>query len=737
MGAEPPRRAVARPWPLSTWLLVVVAPLAVAALFALAWLGDHLGRAAAIRAATAHLTAVRAAGQAAVEAELQRLESRLAMLAAAPDTASALGAFATATHVSEADPRLEPPRLAAYHAALRAHLERWYAPRGTAPLPEALPALPPGRRALWLQAQYVAGHAPDTDGPYAAAHGAWHPRLSALAREAGVADLLLVRASDGLVLYDVAKLPVFQTSLLDGPFADSRLGTLFRHVRLAPGQGTVTFADAAPFAPARGAPLVFAAVPVFAAGDMLGVLVAALDPQRLAPLLTAGGRWEALGLGERGEIVLVGSDGALRTPGRLAAERGIGSPAPLPTEVLGSGEIVVDHLDPAGRLRRASVGPAGFGELGWRTIASIDHADAGGARAPLFLTALALGAGVIGALALVAWWLLLPLRHLGTTLARLRPGERELRVPVLGHGEVAALATQINRVLDQQREAAAGARRARTQEVRALATALAAWRPGEASPSVLAVNELTPLAGALDTLAERLGATPAVAPAAVDALRAAAMRLCRDAESALETLETAGEAARRSRARRDDAADSAAGLLARTRALTAAARAAHVAVADVARPASDAPLAAVREALAQGVSATAQLADELSVLAVNVALTTAGTGTTAFGDEARLGVERIEQMGSALEAALAEARRLPDGAAREGTAAAERQLATLVETLAAVQDGLAALDGTLHGAEPEVACAQAVASARDTTRRVRQTAELVANEAAAVTAGTA
>ena len=80
-------------------------------------------------------------------------------------------------------------------------------------------------------------------------------------------------------------------------------------------------ADFAPFVPARGQSVAFVAAPLFADGELVGALVAAFDPTPLDRALSAGGAWQSLGLGDEGDVLLVGSDGALRSTPRRAPGR--------------------------------------------------------------------------------------------------------------------------------------------------------------------------------------------------------------------------------------------------------------------------------------------------------------------------------------------------------------------------------------------------------------------------------
>ena len=745
----------------TTWRFVaVVAPLVLVSLLAFADIAARRVEAVAAQAAAAQLDAVRAGAEAAASAAWARIEDGVQRVAATEETAQALLDLSRATRASETDPRIDAAALAPQRAALVDHLERWYAPLAgrRPPLDDAI-GLPATRRAQWLQAQYVAGAGLAADGPYAEAHARWHPRLSAIAAQHGLADLMLVRASDGLVVYDVAKTPIFQTSLLDGAFSDSRPGSLFRRARGAPAAGALQRADFAPFAPARDQALAFLAVPLFVGGDFVGVIVAAVDSRPLDAAVSADGRWDTLGLAADGDVILIGADGTPRSTPRQVAGAATDAPRlPPPAALVGSGAGPLEYLDAAGRETLASVGAPAFGELGWRAVATRDmgeaQRDAAAARRALLVAALVIGVLLVAAVAALTWWGTLPLRHLAAAMARLRLNDPRARVLILGRGEAAEIAEHVNGLLEQHRDERHSARQSHEREVRALAAALDAWQPGEPSPRIPAPGDLAPIGTALGRLADRLDdvsrSARLVPTSAAEALRAAAEQLRRDAERNLEALGAAEEGTRHAVQRVERAAQLAATALDGSRSAEHAARAEQATLRDVAaslerasgeaRDERDAGARALT-ALGSGAQAAAALVDELSVLAVNAALQPAGAADDPLAESARVAVERAEQVGTELDATLADARAsLAARASAAGDAdlgalaAARRELDALVDVIQRSAQGVGDVDALLRATVDDRLEAR-VQAAVDSARRLRQTAELVASEAAAVASG--
>lgn len=635
-------RVRARYLALHWQLLATAAPLAAAAMFALAALADRWVTADLDRAAAVHLDAVRVAAEASVAVELRRLEDLARRVAADARTVAALRGLAEATRASEDDPRASAEALAPAQVAYAAHLQRWLAPRGVGSGPVPTPATSASaRRALWLQAQYVSGSSAPSDGAYGRAHAAWHPYFAELTAREGLVDLILVRGGDGLVLYDVAKWPLFQTSLVDGPHAASPLGALLRRVRDASSPDAVLLADVAPVAAARGAALGFAAAPVVADGVVLGAVVAAFDKASLGRALSGGGRWQGLGLGVAGDLFMIGDDGRLRSaprqPTATADASGDGAPSDgAPIADLANAAVGVARYGMVdGSVRLASIGPAAFGDLGWRIVAVRDDTPAATTLGRRLYSAAAFCAlAFAAALAGLSWWLAVPLRHLTDALSRLRATDPRAHAPVLGRGDAAAVGLAVNRLLAQSRDEAAAARRGRDGAARALAAAVDAWPREHGGVPPQASGELAPVAAALARLDSRLTQAAPAPPqlAEVAALQTAAEHLRGETARQLERLNDT----------------------------------------DV--------LAAAQ--IGAAAEARAALVDELGVLAVNAALAgrDSGSGAVALAVAARAAVTRasglggdFDQAGSPLHAARDAARRLchaADIVAREAEAVA-------------------------------------------------------------------
>ena len=265
-----------------------------------------------------------------VEHYFGSLQANIVGLARDPSTLLAVKQLAAATAELDGDPLTEPARMRPQMESLKRSLETYYQRelRGTSIDLRAL--LLPQRSAVWLQAAYLgrSGDSPASTGQadpndatrYAQAHARWDPSFRGTLDRLGLEDVLLVDAASGRVVYSARKRPDFQTSLLDGPYAASSAGVLFRDIRKAGSEGTYRIIDFAAYPPAHGAPTAFAGAPILDNGRMVGALIVQLSSAPLTRLVSADGQWSRVGLGETGEMYLVGrgdDDLLMRTDSRF------------------------------------------------------------------------------------------------------------------------------------------------------------------------------------------------------------------------------------------------------------------------------------------------------------------------------------------------------------------------------------------------------------------------------------
>jgi methyl-accepting chemotaxis protein len=156
----------------------------------------------------------------------------------------------------------------------------------------------------------------DTSGGLAASydtqHKRFHPGFRTLMLERGYSDVFLFDLAGDLI-YSTAKNPDFALNFVsDTALAASGLAKAVTAAQALP-LGTATFVDFAQYAPIGGQAASFMAMPIYKADAVVGVMALEI----LAPALTA--RVSGIkGLGDTGEVIIVGSDGLMRTQSKFS-----------------------------------------------------------------------------------------------------------------------------------------------------------------------------------------------------------------------------------------------------------------------------------------------------------------------------------------------------------------------------------------------------------------------------------
>ncbi|WP_156351869.1 methyl-accepting chemotaxis protein [Devosia sp. Leaf64] len=173
------------------------------------------------------------------------------------------------------------------------------------------------RAALQLQAAYITDNPNQEDraaldsangkgATYDAPHKRFHPGFRTLKVERAYSDVLLI-SPVGDVVYSVAKNTDFAGNVVNDPaLASSGLGQVFAAAKDLP-EGSAAFVDYTQYGP-TGTPQSFMAMPVYEKDEATGVMVLSISPATLSARISS-----LSGLGQTGEVVLVGQDGLLRS----------------------------------------------------------------------------------------------------------------------------------------------------------------------------------------------------------------------------------------------------------------------------------------------------------------------------------------------------------------------------------------------------------------------------------------
>ncbi|NEQ45864.1 MAG: adenylate/guanylate cyclase domain-containing protein [Leptolyngbya sp. SIOISBB] len=274
------------------------------------------------------LTSVKASKSAEIESYFQFMYSQVETLAEDRMIVSAMEEFSQAfDQISAANLPITPE----WEQAIATYYEEEFFPRLTDNI-EGTPIFdiynPGGAVAQYLQYYYIA-HNPHSVGSkdeliqandgstYSTVHSRYHRILRNLIVNFGYYDLFLIDHETGDIVYSVYKETDFATSLDTGPYARSNFAEVVNIVQKNPEPGAVQIIDFATYRPSYGAPAAFLAAPIYDDGQQVGIVAVQLPVDRINDVLTGNQNWENEGLGQTGEVYLVGDDFLMRSISRF------------------------------------------------------------------------------------------------------------------------------------------------------------------------------------------------------------------------------------------------------------------------------------------------------------------------------------------------------------------------------------------------------------------------------------
>ncbi len=273
---------------------------------------DQLGSVAATRANS-------------IEGGADELLGRVSATSADLGIVRALEDF-TAAYVALEDEELTDSQLAeldAFYEEVVSLLEA--AGLGAVPIDDVIPASNAGK---YLQYHYRVPVGPGGEAPIDPGDGSRYTDvnvanaeyLQTLADTIGGGDLLLISTlNDGEIVYSVDKQIDIGANLADGPYADNNLARAIIDQLPRTQTGSAVMTDFQVYIPAGGEPVLFAVSAVRSGTELIGALAVEVPVTGLNALTTAGGDWEAVGLGD-GESYIVAADGLLQSESRLWIE---------------------------------------------------------------------------------------------------------------------------------------------------------------------------------------------------------------------------------------------------------------------------------------------------------------------------------------------------------------------------------------------------------------------------------
>jgi class 3 adenylate cyclase len=193
--------------------------------------------------------------------------------------------------------------------------------------PQIVSVYPSSEVARYLQYQYLVKN-PNPEGKkdllreasdgteYSQVHAKYHEIVNNFKNIFGYEDIMIVEPENLHVIYSTTKQIDFGTSFSTGPFSKTALAEVLEELARERDKDVVRLVDYEPYRPAYGLPAAFMASPVFDGMEMVGILVAQFPIKRINDIVSGNGHWKEDGLGDTGEVYLVGDDRYMRNESR-------------------------------------------------------------------------------------------------------------------------------------------------------------------------------------------------------------------------------------------------------------------------------------------------------------------------------------------------------------------------------------------------------------------------------------
>ncbi len=283
---------------------------------------------------------------------------------------------------------------------------------------------------------------------YSAAHAQYHAMFKAYQEIYGYYDIFLVEPHAGNIVYSVVKEDDFGSSLLNGPYADTNLGHIFRKVLLA-NRDLTHFEDFADYPPSKE-PASFVASPIFDEAKLIGVLIFQIPTEQIDDIMQ-----ERSGLGQTGETILISSDDfLLRSNSRFFQKTTLFKQKVYTeaTRASATGETGVKMIiDYRGEPTIIAHTPLDIPDVKWSLNAKVDQAEAfAAAQTMLFWLFIFISIAVVfvvGTALFFSHSIAKPILNLTDIALRLANGDLNLKVNVKNQDEIGVMAQAFQKMV--------------------------------------------------------------------------------------------------------------------------------------------------------------------------------------------------------------------------------------------------------------------------------------------------
>lgn len=156
------------------------------------------------------------------------------------------------------------------------------------------------------------------DFSYMENHKIYHESFNNFLEAFSLYDIFLVDLK-GNVIYTDFKEKDFATNLKDGPYSNTGLAEAYNKA-LKLESSSIAFSDFKPYEPSYNQAASFISTPIFINGEKKGVLIFQLPVDKINTIMSFNGKYKESGLGESGEVYLIGDDYKMRNNSRFTDE---------------------------------------------------------------------------------------------------------------------------------------------------------------------------------------------------------------------------------------------------------------------------------------------------------------------------------------------------------------------------------------------------------------------------------
>jgi len=290
-------------------IMIVLLLTATFSFGVVSFLGYYNGRQAVEDAAFMQLTSIREIKKRSIENYFNDTRNILLINAESPIVVEAAKEF-TATFNNLAK-GISGKQLADYESSVRGYYQNEFLPRLNKNIakPQTIdPFWPSDPRTIVNQYNYIANNpnkvgekhkqdAATAGTAYDKVHAKYHGYFRNLWEKFKYYDVFIVEPEEGYIVYTVFKETDYCTSLLTGPYKNTKFAHAFAEVRNNPKKGAIKLVDFEEYAPSYSAPAAFMAAPIMEGDKLVAVLLVQLPIDEINNIMLASSSstWDLCG----------------------------------------------------------------------------------------------------------------------------------------------------------------------------------------------------------------------------------------------------------------------------------------------------------------------------------------------------------------------------------------------------------------------------------------------------------